>query len=292
VFQLYLKIISREDKEMTLLKDNNPKNINIALLSIDNKVKKVENVGSKLIELEEKINNSNITDISALETAVNQNTALINAETNNRELADITLQNNIDNKVDKEVGKGLSTNDFTDADKTKLDSLENTVVDSALSSTSTNPVQNKVVNSALSGKVDKVSGKGLSTNDFTDADKATLDSLASGGSLTIVSLWSGTSSTANAVLTMAHPYTDYKFILVCAAMYSNANAQRQYMLIPSSQCSLQTATNSDDFKFECSISGTIRSLRFKFPTASTLAKLASEGTASHLPVITNVWGIN
>lgn len=28
-------------------------------------------------------------------------------------------------KVDKESGKGLSTNDFTDADKSKLDSLEN-----------------------------------------------------------------------------------------------------------------------------------------------------------------------
>lgn len=29
------------------------------------------------------------------------------------------------NKVDKESGKGLSANDFTDADKTKLDGLEN-----------------------------------------------------------------------------------------------------------------------------------------------------------------------
>lgn len=29
------------------------------------------------------------------------------------------------NKVDKEEGKGLSTNDFTDTDKTKLDGLEN-----------------------------------------------------------------------------------------------------------------------------------------------------------------------
>jgi len=44
-------------------------------------------------------------------------------------------------------------------------------VDDALSSTSENPVQNKVVKVALDGKVDTVSGKGLSTNDYTNDDK-------------------------------------------------------------------------------------------------------------------------
>ena len=43
--------------------------------------------------------------------------------------------------------------------------------DSDLSSTSTNPIQNKAVYAALSNKVDKVSGKGLSTNDYTTAEK-------------------------------------------------------------------------------------------------------------------------
>lgn len=33
------------------------------------------------------------------------------------------------------------------------------------------------IDAALAGKVDKVTGKGLSTNDFTDADKSKLDSL-------------------------------------------------------------------------------------------------------------------
>lgn len=135
-------------------------------------------------------------------------------------------QNALNNKVDKVTGKGLSTNDFTDTlktkldglenytlpiatstvlggiktnytsngkyykvsvntsgnayvyvpwsdtnttysnattssdglmssgDKTKLDSLSNVTVDSAMSSSSTNPVQNKVIYSALSGKAD------------------------------------------------------------------------------------------------------------------------------------------
>ena len=87
-----------------------------------------------------------------------------------------------DKKVDKVSGKGLSTNDFTDALKTKLDGIatgaNKTTVDSALSSSSTNPVQNKVINTALGNKVDKVTGKGLSTNDFTDTLKAKLENQA------------------------------------------------------------------------------------------------------------------
>ena len=52
-------------------------------------------------------------------------------------------------KVNKEKGKGLSHNDFTDADKKKLDGIDDgankTVIDSELSETSTNPVENKVI---------------------------------------------------------------------------------------------------------------------------------------------------
>ena len=59
------------------------------------------------------------------------------------------LKEMLDGKVDKVSGKGLSTNDFTAAYKTKLDGIaagaNKITVDSALSGTSTNPVQNKVV---------------------------------------------------------------------------------------------------------------------------------------------------
>lgn len=59
-----------------------------------------------------------------------------------------------DNKVDKISGKGLSTNDYTTAEKNKLagiaDGANKTIVDSELSASSTNPVQNKVVNTAIS----------------------------------------------------------------------------------------------------------------------------------------------
>lgn len=53
------------------------------------------------------------------------------------------------NKVDKVSGKGLSTNDYTTAEKNKLAGIDaganKTVVDDTLSNISTNPVQNKVV---------------------------------------------------------------------------------------------------------------------------------------------------
>lgn len=63
------------------------------------------------------------------------------------------LQEALSAKVDKVSGKGLSTNDYTTAEKNKLAGIEaqanKTVVDSSLSTTSTNPVQNKVVKEAL-----------------------------------------------------------------------------------------------------------------------------------------------
>ena len=51
-------------------------------------------------------------------------------------------------------------------------------VDASINSTSENPVQNKAINSALNNKVDKVAGKGLSTEDFTTADKTKLTNIS------------------------------------------------------------------------------------------------------------------
>lgn len=57
----------------------------------------------------------------------------------------------LNNKVDKEEGKGLSSNDYTDTDKAKVVTIDN--------------------------KVDKVDGKQLSTEDFTTALKQKLEQL-------------------------------------------------------------------------------------------------------------------
>jgi len=81
------------------------------------------------------------------------------------------IKEKLSGKVDKVSGKGLSTNDYTTAEKDKLAGIaagaNKTIVDSALSGTSTNPVQNKIVNAALDTKVPttrKVNGKELSTD--------------------------------------------------------------------------------------------------------------------------------
>lgn len=56
-------------------------------------------------------------------------------------------------KVDAVSGKGLSTEDYTTSEKTKLSGIEaqanKTIVDNQLSSTSENPVQNKIINGAI-----------------------------------------------------------------------------------------------------------------------------------------------
>lgn len=56
-------------------------------------------------------------------------------------------------------------------DKTKLDGLSDITVDDALSSTSTNPVQNKIINSALSNKADSGTVTTLSNEVKNKADK-------------------------------------------------------------------------------------------------------------------------
>ena len=100
----------------------------------------------------------------------------------------------VSGKVDKVQGKGLSTNDYTDAEKTKLAGIQagaqvNTVTsvagktgavtlqkgDVGLGNVDNTSDLNKPVSTAtqtaLNGKVDKVAGKGLSTNDYTTEEK-------------------------------------------------------------------------------------------------------------------------
>ena len=65
----------------------------------------------------------------------------------------VTIKLKLENKVDKVEGKGLSTNDFTTEEKNKLAAIESgatkTIVDDALNTSSTNPVQNAAVASAV-----------------------------------------------------------------------------------------------------------------------------------------------
>lgn len=93
------------------------------------------------------------------------------------------LYNSLANKVDKVAGKELSSNDYTNAEQSKLSGIAtgaqvNVIETVKVNGTALTPTD-KAVNIDLSGKVDKVTGKGLSTNDFTDAYKAKADAAVS-----------------------------------------------------------------------------------------------------------------
>ena len=67
---------------------------------------------------------------------------------------------------------------YTDLGRWEFIGFTNIVIDSSLSDISENPVQNKVIKAALDDKVNTEAGKGLSTNDYTTAEKTKLASLS------------------------------------------------------------------------------------------------------------------
>jgi hypothetical protein len=137
-----------------------------------------------------------VEEVEELKKLIVVDSALSTTSTNSVQNKVITAA--LNNKVNKEAGKGLSTNDFTNtlydklidieynAEKnvitsisvngkpqtitnTKVDlQIENAKVDENLSTSSVNPVQNKVITNALNNKVDKEAGMGLSENNFTN----------------------------------------------------------------------------------------------------------------------------
>ncbi|WP_298654240.1 hypothetical protein [uncultured Eubacterium sp.] len=78
----------------------------------------------------------------------------------------------LNNKVDKVSGKGLSTNDYTTAEKNKLAGIaagaNKTIVDSALSTTSTNTIQNKAVGLKFQDVDSEISGINSVLNSTAD----------------------------------------------------------------------------------------------------------------------------
>lgn len=100
----------------------------------------------------------------------------------NIDLSGYAKLTDLDTKVDKVTGKTLSTNDFTNVLKSKLDGIaegaNKTVVDSELSTTSTNPVQNSVVTTKINTLANKDGSNATGTwgiNISGTAAKATAD---------------------------------------------------------------------------------------------------------------------
>ena len=97
---------------------------------------------------------------------------------------DSELRGLLDDKVDKENGKGLSTNDFNNIYKNRVDIIKtNDNGKTFLASDGTykaiSEFDTDLFNNALNEKVDKEEGKGLSSNDYTNDSKVKLDRLYS-----------------------------------------------------------------------------------------------------------------
>ena len=154
--------------DYTNIDKNIVSNISVALTS------KVDKVSGKDLSTNDYDNTSknkldNLVDIKSIgsglnfDTSTGELTATGAAITIDDEIDSVSInpvQNKIiaaalNEKVNVEVGKGLSTNDYTDIDK--------------------NIVSN--ISIALTNKVDKIAGKDLSTNDYDNLSKSKLDNL-------------------------------------------------------------------------------------------------------------------
>lgn len=171
------------------------------------------------------------------------------------------------NKVDKETGKGLSSNDYTATEKTKLAGIaagaQVNVLEGIQRNGSTVTVTNKIANISVptktsdltndsgyitgadvpegaaasttipsmdgtatvgtetafargdhvhpsdTSKVDKVDGKGLSTEDYTSAEKTKLSGIAEGAQVNVVTNASSTGSGAAQTMTVSKGSTNY-----------------------------------------------------------------------------------
>ena len=171
----------------------------------DNELLRIENEDTRINNENTRIETEN-TRIEAEETRISNEEARQEAEAERVNEFDeikntyteerlITIENNVsdleENKVDKEDGKSLSSNDFTNSYKETLDNISNI---SLPTGGTTGQILSKVSNNnydvewkdnfdlssyydktetdtLLNNKVDKVEGKGLSTNDFTDEYK-------------------------------------------------------------------------------------------------------------------------
>ena len=113
---------------------------------------------------------------------------------------------------------------MSSTDKAKLDGIAEgataVTVDSAISSTSTNPVENQAIYTALAGKVDTETGKGLSSNDYTDTEKTKLAGIEAGANA--YTLPAATTSTLGGVKVGSNLAIDANGVL--SGNYSNASS--------------------------------------------------------------------
>ena len=114
-------------------------------------------------------------DLVDVYTGGTTNTAVVSVDANNEITAQVRISAKTGNALSVETGtgeEGLYVAPVT--------------IDSALSDSSENAVQNKVVKGALDNKVDKVTGKGLSEEDYTSTEKTKLAGIETGAQVNVI----------------------------------------------------------------------------------------------------------
>lgn len=114
-------------------------------------------------------------DLVDIYTGGTTNTAVVSVDANNEITAQVRVSAKTGNALSVETGTGEEGLYVAPA-----------TIDSALSDSSENAVQNKVVKGALDNKVDKVTGKQLSTEDYTSAEKTKLSGIEAGAQVNII----------------------------------------------------------------------------------------------------------
>ena len=120
----------------------------------------------------------------------------------------------IANKVDKVSGKGLSTNDFTDTLKTKLDNIASNAQVNVIETVKRNgtalTVTNKTVDISVPTKLSELTNDNYTVtdsegyvhtdNNFTDTLKSKLDNIESGAEVNVQADWSVTNTSSDAYI--------------------------------------------------------------------------------------------
>lgn len=119
----------------------------------------------------------------------------------------------LNNKVDKVSGKGLSTNDFTNAYKTKLDGIATgaqvNVIEGITVNSTAVPLTNKIANLTIPTKLTDLTNDGNfvtdanyvhTDNNFTTTLKNKLNGIATGAEVNVQSDWSVTSTSSDAYI--------------------------------------------------------------------------------------------
>lgn len=116
----------------------------------------------------------------------------------------------LNNKVDKVSGKGLSTNDFTNTYKTKLDGIATgaqvNVIEGITVNSTAVPLTNKIANLTIPTKLTDLTNDGNfvtdanyvhTDNNFTTTLKNKLNGIAAGAEVNVQSDWNQTTTTAD-----------------------------------------------------------------------------------------------